>query len=58
MASGKPGAVHDRRAIMKAAIVAAQARKDVRSDAWGICLSAALTGTWQVAKAARLAVAH
>ena len=49
---------YDRSAIMKAAIVAAQARKAVTGEAWGICLSAALKGTWQVAKAARLAVAH
>ena len=49
---------YDRSAIMKAAIVAAQARKATTGEAWGICLSAALKGTWQVAKAARLAVAH
>ena len=49
---------YDRRAIMKAAIVAAQARKAVTGEAWSVCLSAALKGTWQVAKAARLAVAH
>ena len=49
---------YDRSAIMKVAIVAAQARKATTGEAWGVCLSAALKGTWQVAKAARLAVAH
>lgn len=48
----------DRSAIMKAAIVAARARRNATGEAWTVCLSAALTGTWQVAKAARLAVAH
>lgn len=48
----------DRSAIMKAAIVAAQARRSVTGEAWGVCLSAALKGTWTVAKSARLAVAH
>ena len=49
---------YDRSAIMKAAIVAAQARREATGEAWGVCLSAALKGTWQVAKAARLARAH
>ena len=49
---------YDRSAIMKAAIVAAQARKAVTGEAWGVCLSAALKGTWQVAKATRAARAH
>lgn len=48
----------DRSAIMNAAIVAAQARRSVTGEAWGVCLSAALKGTWAVAKSARLAVAH
>ena len=51
-------AQHDRAAIMRAAIVAAQARREVTGEAWGICLSAALKGTWAVAKAARLRAAH
>ena len=49
---------YDRSAIMNAAIVAAQARREATGEAWGVCLSAALKGTWQVAKAARLARAH
>lgn len=49
---------YDRRAIMAAAIVAAQARRAVTGEAWTVCLSAALKGTWAVAKAARLATAH
>lgn len=48
----------DRSAIMRAAIAAAQSRRAVTGEAWGVCLSAALKGTWQVAKAARLAAAH
>ncbi|MER2265357.1 hypothetical protein [Methylobacterium oxalidis] len=49
---------YDRRAIMAAAIAAAQARRAVTGEAWGVCLSAALKGTWAVAKAPRLAAAH
>lgn len=49
---------YDRRAIMAAAIRSAQIRRQVTGEAWGVCLSAALKGTWQVAKAARLARAH
>ncbi len=49
---------YDRRAIMAAAVKAAQARRAVSGEAWGICLSSALKGVWQVAKAARLAKAH
>ncbi len=52
------GGQYDRRAIMAAAIKAAQARRAVSGEAWGVCLSAALKGVWQVAKAARLAKAH
>ena len=49
---------YDRAAIMRAAIVAAQARRSVTGEAWGVCLSAALKGIWQTTKAARLQVAH
>lgn len=49
---------YDRAAIMSAAIASAQARRAVTGEAWGVCLSAALKGTWQVAKAARRAAAH
>ncbi|WP_018264022.1 hypothetical protein [Methylobacterium sp. WSM2598] len=49
---------YDRRAIMAAAIAAAQARRAVTGEAWGACLSAALKGAWQAAKAQRLARAH
>jgi hypothetical protein len=48
----KAGA-YDRRAIMCAAIAAAKARRAVSGDAWSLCISAALSGTWQAAKAAR-----
>ncbi|WP_132251551.1 hypothetical protein [Methylobacterium segetis] len=47
---------YDRRAIMAAAV--AQARREATGDAWASCLSAALTGVWQVAKVARRAAAH
>ena len=50
-------ALYDRAAIMRAAIVA-QARCEVTGATWGVCLSAALKGTWTVAKAARLRIAH
>ncbi|GEP07395.1 hypothetical protein [Methylobacterium oxalidis] len=49
---------YDRRAIMSAAVAAAQGRRAVTGEAWTDCLSAALKGTWAVAKAARLAAAH
>ena len=49
---------YDRAAIMRAAIAAAQARRSVTREAWGVCLSAALKGTWAVARAARLRAAH
>lgn len=49
---------YDRSAIMRAAIVAAKARRTVTGEAWGVCLSGALKGTWQVAQAARRASAH
>ncbi|GJD53881.1 hypothetical protein OPKNFCMD_6660 [Methylobacterium crusticola] len=49
---------YDRKAIMVAAIAAAKARRAITNEAWGVCLSAALKGTWQVAKAARRAQAH
>lgn len=48
----------DRSAIMRAAIAAAQARRAVTGEAWGVCLSAALKGTWQVAKSARRIASH
>ncbi|WP_350371900.1 hypothetical protein [Methylobacterium oxalidis] len=44
---------YNRSAIMSAAIEGARARRMVTGEAWNICLSAALKGTWQVAKAAR-----
>ena len=49
---------YDLAAIMRAAIVAAKARREVTGEAWGVCLSAALKGTWAVARAARLRAAH
>lgn len=49
---------YDRRAIMAAAVKAAQARRLVSGEPWGVCLSAALKGVWQVAKTSRLAKAH
>ena len=49
---------YNRRAIMSAAIEAARARRAVTGEAWNICLSAALKGTWQVAKEARSFAAH
>ncbi|MEZ0251743.1 MAG: hypothetical protein ACAH20_12450 [Methylobacteriaceae bacterium] len=49
---------YDRRAIMAAAVVAAQARRGITGEAWTVCLSAALKGVWQVAKATRRAAAH
>lgn len=48
----------DRSAIMATACAAAKARQSLTGETWGACLSAALKGTWQVAKAARLAAAH
>ena len=49
---------YDRAAIMRAAIVAAKARRAVTGEVWGVCLSAALKGTWAVARAARFRAAH
>lgn len=49
---------YDRRAIMAAAIAAAQARREVTGEAWGVCLSAALKGVWTVAKSSRRASGH
>jgi hypothetical protein len=49
---------YNRRAIMTTAIAAARSRRACSGEAWSICLSAALKGVWQVAKAARLAKAH
>lgn len=46
---------YDRRGIMRAAIESARARRQVTGEAWGTCLSAALRGTWQTAKAAMAA---
>jgi len=44
---------YDRRAIMHSAVIAARARREVTGEAWLVCISAALKGTWQAAKAAR-----
>jgi hypothetical protein len=44
----------DRRAIMRLAMAAAKARRAVTDEGWRICVSAALQGTWQAAKSARL----
>jgi hypothetical protein len=49
---------YDRRAIMAAAIKAAQSRRAATGEAWNVCLSAALKGAWQTAKAQRAAKAH
>ncbi|MER2267047.1 hypothetical protein [Methylobacterium oxalidis] len=49
---------YDRAAIMRVAVTAARARRAVTGEAWALCLSAALRGTWAAAKAARLATAH
>lgn len=49
---------YNRRAIMTTAIAAARSRRACSGEAWSICLSAALKGVWQVAKAACLAKAH
>ncbi|MFE1603317.1 hypothetical protein [Methylobacterium sp. ID0610] len=49
---------YDKRAIMAAAIAAAKARRASSGEAWMVCLSDALKGTWAAAKAARLAKAH
>lgn len=46
---------YSRSAIMTAAIAAAKARRAATGEAWGTCLSAALKGTWEVARAERLA---
>ncbi|MCJ2079034.1 hypothetical protein MKK68_25940 [Methylobacterium sp. E-016] len=48
----------DRSAIMRAAIRTAQARMEVTGDAWGVCMSYALKGTWAAAKASRPYRAH
>ena len=44
---------YDLRVIMSVAIEAATARRAVTNEAWSICLSAALKGTWRAAKSAR-----
>ena len=44
---------YDLRAIMSVAVEAAKARRAVTNEHWSVCLSAALTGTWRAAKAAR-----
>lgn len=49
-------ATYDRRAIMLLAVAAAKARRAATGEAWRICLSAALQGTWRAAKAARVTV--
>lgn len=49
------GNSHDRRGIMRLAIESARARREVTGETWSVCLSAALKGTWQAAKAARTA---
>lgn len=49
---------YDRAAIMRAATTAAKARRAATGEAWSVCLSAALKGTWTAAKAARLMGAH
>lgn len=46
---------YNRRAIMMLAIAAAQSRRALSDESWSICLFAALRGTWQAAKAQRLA---
>ncbi|MCJ2039539.1 hypothetical protein MKK55_11390 [Methylobacterium sp. J-059] len=48
----------DRSAIMRAAILSAQARMEVTGDAWGVCMSYALKGAWAAAKASRPYRAH
>lgn len=48
----------DRSAIMATACAAAKARQSLSGETWGVCLSAALKGTWALARAARLAAAH
>ena len=58
---GRPLAVagtFDRSAIMETACAAAKDRQVITGETWGVCLSAALTGTWALARAARLAAAH
>ena len=49
---------YDRRAIMAAAVKAAQTRRAATGETWGACLSSALKGVWQAAKAQRQAQAH
>ena len=46
-----PG-TYDRSAIVSSANAAAKARREVTGERWSLCLSAALRGTWQAAKAA------
>ncbi|MCJ2104358.1 hypothetical protein MKK70_02955 [Methylobacterium sp. E-041] len=48
----------NRSAIMRAAILSAQARMEVTGDAWGVCMSYALKGAWAAAKASRPYRAH
>lgn len=45
---------YDRRAIMCAAVAAAQARRAITGEPWRVCISAALKGTWQAARATRV----
>jgi len=47
---------YDRRAIISMATAAAKARRAITGEAWTLCISAALIGTWQAAKAVRMSV--
>ena len=49
---------YDRSAIMQIAILAAKNHQRLYGSAWGVALSVALRGVWQLAKAARSASAH
>lgn len=44
---------YDSRVIMSAANSSAKDRRAVTGEPWSLCLSAALIGTWQAAKAAQ-----
>lgn len=46
--------VYDRKAIISTAIAAARARLAITGEPWSVCISAALKGTWQAARAVRL----
>ena len=48
----------DLSAIMATACAVAKARGSRTGESWGACLSAALKGTWALARSARLASAH